>query len=62
MTNQTFRGIRVQSKEELADRIYKYLYEVNTTSVVHHWKYKMDKIDPDEKVSVGLEWAMCHFC
>ena len=54
MTNQMLRGIRVQSKEELADRIYKYFDEVNATSVVHHWKYKMDEIDPDEKVSVGL--------
>ena len=54
MTNQMLRGIRVQSKEELADRIYKYFDEVNATPVVHHWKYKMDEIDPDEKVSVGL--------
>ena len=54
MTNQMLRGIRVQSKEELADRIYKYFDEVNATPVVHHWKYKMDEIDPEEKVSVGL--------
>ena len=54
MTNQMLRGIRVQSKEELADRIYKYFDEVNATPVVHHWKYKMDEIDPDEKVSIGL--------
>jgi transposase len=54
MTNQMLRGIRVQSKEELADRIYKYFDEVNATPVVHHWKYKMDEIDPGEKVSVGL--------
>ena len=54
MTNQMLRGIRVQSKEELADRIYKYFDEVNATPVVHHWKYKMDEIDPVEKVSLGL--------
>ncbi len=54
MTNQMLRGIRVQSKKELADRIYKYFDEVNATPVVHHWKYKMDEIDPDEKVLVGL--------
>lgn len=59
MTNQMLRGIRVQSKEELADRIYKYFDEVNETPVVHHWKYKMDEIDPGEKVSVGLAiWFM----
>ena len=54
MTNQMLRGIRVQSKEELADRIYKYFAEVNATPVVYHWKYKMDEIDPDEQFSVGL--------
>ena len=43
-----------QSKEELADRIYKYFEEVNGTPVVHHWKYKMDEIDPAESVTIGL--------
>ena len=36
MTNQMFRGILVQSKEELADRIYRYFDEVNATPVIHH--------------------------
>jgi len=54
MTHQMLRGIRVQSKEELADRIYKYFDEVNETPVVHHWKYKMDEIDPAESVVLGL--------
>ena len=54
MTNQMLRGIRVNSKEELKDRIYKYFDEVNATPVVYHWKYKMDEIDPDEKITVGL--------
>ena len=54
MTHQMLRGIRVQSKEELTERIYKYFYEVNKVPVIHHWKYKMDEIDPNEKVSVGL--------
>ena len=48
------RGIRVQSKGELAERIYKYFDEVNETPVVHHWKYKMDEIDPAESVTIGL--------
>ena len=54
MTNQMLRGMRVQSKEELADRIYRYFDEVNATPVIHHWKYKMDEINPNEKVTVGL--------
>lgn len=54
MTHQMLRGIRVQSKEELTERIYKYFYEVNKVPVIHHWKYKMDEIDPNEEVLVGL--------
>ena len=54
MTHQMLRGIRVQSKEELANRIYKYFEEVNETLVIHHWKYKMDEIDPAESVTIGL--------
>ena len=33
MTHQMLRGIRVNSKEELANRIYKYFEEVNETPV-----------------------------
>jgi transposase len=38
------KGIRVQSKEELVERIYRYLDEVNSVPVVYHWKYKMDEL------------------
>jgi transposase len=38
------KGIRVQSKEELIERIYRYLDEVNAVPVVYHWKYKMDEV------------------
>jgi len=38
------KGIRVSSKEELVERIYRYLDEVNQVPVVYHWKYKMDEI------------------
>ena len=41
MTRQMLRGIRVSSKEELAERIYKYFDEVNEVPVVFRWKYKM---------------------
>lgn len=54
MTHQMLRGIRVESKEELADRIYKYFYEVNKVPVIHRWKYRMDEIDPTEKVQIDL--------
>lgn len=42
MTRQMLRGIRVSTKQELIDRIYKYFDEVNEVPVVYHWKYKMD--------------------
>ena len=42
MTRQMLKGIRVSSKQELIDRIYKYFDEVNEVPVVYHWKYKMD--------------------
>jgi transposase len=38
------RGIRVKSKEELVERIYRYLDEVNEVPVVYHWKYKMEEV------------------
>lgn len=44
MTKQFLRGLRVGSKEELTDRIYQYINEVNSSPVVYHWKYKMDEI------------------
>ena len=42
MTRQMLRGIRVATKQELIDRIYKYFDEVNETPVIYHWKYKME--------------------
>lgn len=38
------RGIRVKTKEELVERIYKYMDEVNKEPVVYRWKYKMNEI------------------
>ncbi len=52
MTRQMLRGIRVQSKEELVDRIYLYFKEVNEAPVVFHWKYKLDDIDVSEEVII----------
>lgn len=39
------RGIRVKSKEELAERIYRYIDEVNEDPVVYRWTYKMDDVN-----------------
>ena len=48
MTKQMLKGIRVKSKEELAERIYLYFDEVNVDPVVYHWTYKLDEISVDE--------------
>ena len=48
ITRQMLKGIRVSSKKELADRIYKYFDEINEEPVVFRWKYKMDEISSVE--------------
>jgi len=48
MTKQMLKGIRVQSKQELADRIYLYFDEVNANPVVYHWTYKLDEVSAEE--------------
>ena len=52
LTRQMLKGIRVKTKDELVQRIYKYFDEVNEDPVVYHWKYRLDEIDPSEKVVV----------
>lgn len=52
LTRQSLKGIRVKSKEELVERIYKYFEEINADPVVYHWKYKLDEIDPSEEIQV----------
>lgn len=44
MARVFLRGIRVQSKEELRQRIVNYIAEVNAEPVIFRWKYKMDEI------------------
>jgi len=48
LTRQMLRGIRVDSKEELSERIYKYFDEINEVPVVFRWKYKMKDFLLDE--------------
>ena len=38
------KHIRVESKEELRERIYKGIKEINNDPVVFRWKYKLDEI------------------
>ena len=52
LTRQSLKGIRVKTKEELVERIYKYFEEINESPVVYHWKYRLDEIDPSEELHV----------
>ena len=38
-------GIRVETRKELEDRIYRYFEEINQEPVPYKWTYKMDTID-----------------
>lgn len=48
MTKQMLKGIRVQSKQELVNRIYLYFDEVNAVPVLYHWTYILDEISIGE--------------
>lgn len=52
MTKQMLRGIRVKSKQELIERIYKYFDEINAEPVVYHWTWNLDDIDESENVQI----------
>ena len=52
MTKQMLRGIRVKTKQELSERIYRYFAEINMEPVVFHWKYRLEDIDVSENVIV----------
>ncbi len=51
MTKQMLRNIRVKTKDELVNRIYKYFDEVNETPMVYHWTWNLDDIDASETVA-----------
>ncbi len=44
MSRSFLRGIRAKSKDELRERILKYLDEVNLDPVIFRWKYKLEDI------------------
>ena len=52
MTKQMLRGIRVKTKQELSEHIYRYFAEINMEPVVFHWKYRLEDIDVSENVIV----------
>ena len=52
MTRQMLRGIRVKSREELTNRVYRYFAEINEEPIVFHWKYNLDDIDVSEEIIV----------
>ena len=52
MTKQMLRGIRVSTKLELEERIYKYFDEINEDPVVYHWGWNLEDVDSDETVKV----------
>jgi len=52
MTKQMLRGIRVESKDELVHRIYKYFDEVNEVPVVYRWEWNLNDIKPNEELQV----------
>jgi len=50
ITKQMLKGIRVNSKEELANRIYLYFDEINRKSVVYRWTYKIEEISVEDAI------------
>jgi len=44
MTRSLLRSIRVQSKDELIQRLHKYIQEVNESPVIFRWKYRLDQV------------------
>ena len=44
MARTMLRGVRVKSKQELKDRVEKYLAEINETPVIFRWKYGLESI------------------
>jgi transposase len=44
MAKTMLRGIRVSSKEELKERILKYLDEINRSPVIFRWKYGLESL------------------
>ena len=44
LTNSFLRGMRVETKQELQERIERYIDRLNEDPVIYKWTYKMDEI------------------
>ena len=44
MARTLLRGIRVESKAELKDRIQRYIDRIDDDPVVYRWKYRLDEV------------------
>jgi transposase len=44
MARSFLRSLRVQSKDELIERLYKYIKEINECPVIFRWKYRLDEV------------------
>ena len=44
MTRSFLRHMRAQSKEELIERLYRYIKEINEAPVIFRWKYRLDEV------------------
>jgi hypothetical protein len=44
MARSVLRSLRVQSKDELVERLYKIIKEINESSVIFRWKYRLDEM------------------
>ena len=51
MSRSFLSGIRVDSIEELKERIRLYLSEINEMPVIFRWKYKLDEISTVTKAA-----------
>lgn len=55
MTRQCLKGMRVENKQELIDRIYQYCDEVNAHPVQYHWTYRMDEISIEKVADAEID-------
>ena len=44
LTNSFLRGMRVETRQELQERIERYIDRLNEDPVKYKWRYKMDEI------------------
>lgn len=45
MVRSVLRGIRVDSMNELKERISQYINQINEKQVLFTWRYKMEEMD-----------------